>query len=114
MALTMKEFPPFHVGDRLRKAREEAGYDAKAFAEKIGISRDSLRDYERGKTMPRPPVLLAWANATGFSVEQLKGDPEPGPDGGGVADLGSRRKARINGESSSACTRWPSLELVAA
>jgi transcriptional regulator with XRE-family HTH domain len=81
-----KEFPPFHLGDRLRKAREAAtDLDRKAFAKHIGIAPDTLRRYETGATRPRRPVLAAWALATGFTVEQLTGEAQtdpPSPDGG--------------------------------
>lgn len=38
--------PTFTKGDRLRKARELTGLDQKAFAEAMGLHRDSVRKYE--------------------------------------------------------------------
>lgn len=73
------------VGDRLRAARESVTLDGKQFAELIGISRDSLRSYERGDTQPKPPVLAAWCLATGFDKEWiLTGEVPNGPETGEV------------------------------
>jgi len=60
----------FHNGDRLRKARELRGYDAKAFAEVIGISRTSLRKYEAADQAPKS-VVMAYALATGIDLDEL-------------------------------------------
>ena len=82
----------FHLGDRLRKAREATGTDAKAFAALLGISRDSLRDYESGKTRPKAPVIRSWSQATGYSVSALLGHDGGDPDGGNVIDLNALRE----------------------
>jgi transcriptional regulator with XRE-family HTH domain len=81
----LHSFPEFHLGDRLRKAREATGLDAKAFSAEIGVSRESLRKYEAGTTTPRRPVLVAVAMRTGFTVDQLTGadhSPDTSPDHG--------------------------------
>ncbi len=64
---------PWTLGDRLRKARVNAGYTALTFAATIGVSRESIRKYERDITVPRLPTLIAWAHATGCTVPQLLG-----------------------------------------
>jgi transcriptional regulator with XRE-family HTH domain len=71
------------VGDRLRAAREAADLDGKQFAETIGISRDTLRNYERNIFKPKPPVLAAWCLATGFDKEWILTGERPGDDGNG-------------------------------
>lgn len=78
----------FHMGDRLRKAREHTELDASAFAEMIGVSRDSIRSYERGITRPRRPVLAAWAVATGYPVDWLVTGCPPGDSNPEPADYG--------------------------
>jgi transcriptional regulator with XRE-family HTH domain len=80
--------PAFSMGDRLRKARELTGLEKQVFAEQIGIHRDSLTKYESDRQAPRPPVLMAWALATGVDLEWLKTGAEEqtsGPTGGGGA-----------------------------
>lgn len=78
-AITPRWSVPWTLGDRLRKSREMSGYDAKAFAAALGISRDALRKYEHDVTTPKRPVLLSWALATGHTVDELL-DHGDGPD----------------------------------
>ena len=59
------------VGDRLRAARESVERDKNRFAEKIGVSPDTIRNYERGTYRPKPVVLSAWCLATGFDKEWI-------------------------------------------
>lgn len=96
----------FHQGDRLRKAREHAGHDAKSFAELLGISRDALRGYERGKVTPRRPVLNQWALATGVPVEWLSEGrwSSGGPEGPGGGRRNEDDAPSDQGSSSSRCT----------
>lgn len=98
MASPMTDHLEFHLGDRMRKAREIAGFGtrAQAFAELIGISRDTLRFYESGKTRPKAPVLRSWAEATGVSLQTLIGPDGDGPDGGNVVDLSTARDQGIS------------------
>lgn len=82
------------IGDRLRVARESVTYDKKQFAEMIGISRDTLRHYERGQTSPRPPVLTAWCLATGFDKEWILTGTISNPTTPGVTLYHERRNRR--------------------
>lgn len=66
MALTQRTHPappeqPFHMGDRIRKAREHVGQDRQTFAETIGIHRDTLAKYEEtGKAKKATLISIAW------------------------------------------------------
>jgi transcriptional regulator with XRE-family HTH domain len=74
----------FGIRDRLRIAREQAGYDQAEFSDATGISRGTISNYERGLYPPRRPALLAWAMATGFDREWLETGGEVnerGPNG---------------------------------
>jgi len=64
--------PTWTLGDRLRKAREEAGLQQKDVADALGISRNSVGNYEAGHTKPRRLVLQAWAFQCGVSYGWLK------------------------------------------
>lgn len=87
MAEPMRHLPPFHLGDRIRKARLTAGFSSvKAFAAVVGIDRDTLAKYEAGERTPRTIYLDAIARATGFSAAELRG--EDGPDGGSAQSPG--------------------------
>lgn len=56
--------PTFTLADRLRKAREVAQLDQVELADEIGISRQTVSNYETGSTQPRKIALKAWALAT--------------------------------------------------
>jgi transcriptional regulator with XRE-family HTH domain len=64
--------PPWTLADRLRKAREHRGLDQTELADLMGVSQRSIRNYEAGRTTPRRPQLIAWAFATGVSLEWLE------------------------------------------
>ena len=74
----------FTVGDRLRKAREKAGYDQREFEAVSGISRATISAYELGKSTPRRAYLSIWASMTDTDLEWLlTGEttrPADGPD----------------------------------
>ena len=69
----------FGLADRLRAAREGAGYDQSGLADALGISRGSVHNYETGRTVPRRPVLATWAAVTGYDLHWLETGQEPGP-----------------------------------
>jgi transcriptional regulator with XRE-family HTH domain len=58
--------PEFGFADRLRKAREHAGFkDQRTFAQTLGIAQTSVSNYESGRTVPNKLVLREWARITG-------------------------------------------------
>ena len=84
----------FGLTDRLRIARELSGFGQREFAEATGIGRNSIVNYESGTTKPRRPQLIAWAMATGFSLEWLQTgeDPQDGSPDGGLSEESVRRE----------------------
>ena len=77
--------PRWTVGDRLRKAREMIGLDRAEFAEQIGISRNTVTNYEHDKVEQRVIVLRAWAMRCGVAEQwvrsgQLPFGPPPDPE----------------------------------
>jgi transcriptional regulator with XRE-family HTH domain len=72
--------PVWTLRDRLRKAREHAGLEQVELAERAGISRGSVSNYENGVTSPRRPQLLAWAMACGVPLEWLTDGDTPAVD----------------------------------
>lgn len=88
-AMGAGRIPEWTLPDRLRKAREDAGFKQAELAAETGIARSSIVNYESGKSVPRRPALAAWAFACGVSFDWLSGSGAP--DGGGdVAISGSR------------------------
>lgn len=81
-----RRYPAFTIGDRLRKARTLLGsdMDVAAFAELIGVSRNTVTNYELERTTPdrmKPVVLSAWALATGVDVGWLRTGGSPNEEG---------------------------------
>ena len=73
---TAVHVPTWTLGDRLRKAREFAGLEQGELADRIGISRGTVSNYElsRGQRPPKRLVLRAWAEITGVPLDWLAGD----------------------------------------
>lgn len=64
--------PTFTVGDRLRKAREDAGMTAVEFAKATDIARKTIYNYENEVTPPRRLTMRMWALATGVDSHWLE------------------------------------------
>lgn len=71
--------PTFTTGDRLRKARQLTGLEQAEFADELGISRGTVRNYELDHVVPRKIVLRAWAMRTGVPVQWLVNGETPDP-----------------------------------
>lgn len=88
--------PQWTLGDRLRKAREEAGYTQRELAAAIGISRNSVVNYEVGATEPKRLAIQAWARLTGVPSEWLTwGVVAPGQKPPGLRYGRSRRDRQM-------------------
>lgn len=74
--------PSFDLGDRLRKAREHTGLGHSEFADEIGVSRNTVTNYERGHVVPRAIVMKMWAMRTGVPLKWLETGEVPGQGGG--------------------------------
>jgi transcriptional regulator with XRE-family HTH domain len=96
--------PEFDMGDRLRKARESAGYmSQEAFARAIDLSRATVSNYERGGVEHRMIVLKAWARETNVSLEWLMTGKAPQPTGG---PGGGKLLGIVRHEGFEPPTRW--------
>lgn len=61
-----------HVsGRRLREARQSAGLSAEQLAISVGRSAYSIHEYELGRVTPGTAVLIAIADTTGRTVDEL-------------------------------------------
>lgn len=67
--------PVWTLADRLLKARVFARLEQNELAAKLGISRASVSNYERGNTEPNRPVLYMYSVVTGVDLAWLIGDP---------------------------------------
>lgn len=72
--------PEWTLGDRLRKAREAAGFEQQELAQMIGVARNTVSNAEKGKRAPRQIVLNQWSLATGVPVQWLQHGEAPRPN----------------------------------
>lgn len=86
--------PVWTLADRLRKAREMTGLGQAEWAAEVGISRRSVTNYESGTSVPRRPVLLAWAMRSGVRLDWLT--DADGPEGTPAPNGANRRYADIH------------------
>ena len=63
--------PEWTLGDRLRKAREDAGMSQAELALAVGVSRNTIGNAEVGATVPLTVTLRAWAEATKVPADWL-------------------------------------------
>jgi len=51
--------------------RVTKGWTQKELAEKMGVSRETVINWETGKTEMKTPYLLLFSSITGFSVDDI-------------------------------------------
>jgi len=104
--------PKWDLSDRLNKALRHSGKSTQQMADELGVHRNTISNYTSGRKRPDRRTILAWAVATGVSVEWLEiGEVTSGggPDGGGVgtpaghtpraalASLTAMKRSRVRG-----------------
>lgn len=67
----MKKLQEVKAGLTLKTARKKKGYTQGEAAKLIGISLDTLSNYERGKSYPDVPVLRRIEEVYGIPYERL-------------------------------------------
>lgn len=60
------------MGDRLRKAREDAGLSQSEMADALGVSRSTVSNAELGIRVPLKITMRAWAEVAQVPVEWLR------------------------------------------
>lgn len=69
------------IGDRILKLRKESGLSQEAFAEQLGVSRQSVSKWESGNVMPDIDKVVAMCEIFGVTTDYLiKGESEPAAD----------------------------------
>jgi transcriptional regulator with XRE-family HTH domain len=60
------------LGERLRLTREHADLDQAQLGDLLGVSRQTVSNYERGIRKPKEATLLAWSIHTKTSLESIR------------------------------------------
>lgn len=63
--------PVWTLGDRLRKARDFAGITSTDMAGRLGVSRNTITNYENDHTSPSVLAVRAYATETGVDIDWL-------------------------------------------
>ncbi len=74
--------PPLNLGketlsERILRLRKERGYTQTELAEKIGIIRELISEYERGKIRPNYDMIIRLAMMLEVSTDELLGVKPP-------------------------------------
>ncbi|WP_366938970.1 helix-turn-helix transcriptional regulator [uncultured Microbacterium sp.] len=86
MNVEIGEVPQWTIADRLRKARESAGFEQRDFAARTSMSRATISAAENGHRVPSKANLKLWALATGVPYTWILNGETP-PTGGGVSSV---------------------------
>lgn len=78
--------PEFTQGDRLRKAREATGLNARDFAKQIGVGASTVNNAEAERHAVRKIVMNAWSLATGVDRHWLE-TGHAAPEAGAACQL---------------------------
>ena len=65
------------IGERIANLRKAQGITQKELAEKIGVTRTVITDYERGRVRIYDEMLARLAQALGISADELLGLRKP-------------------------------------
>jgi transcriptional regulator with XRE-family HTH domain len=76
--------PTWDLTDRMRKAMQHAGLDARQMADYLGVSRNSVHNWLSGRIEPSTQTLRLWAMRTGVNYDWLR-DGKPQVEGGIIA-----------------------------
>lgn len=63
-------------GELLRRLRKQRGFTIAEAAESVGISRQSLSNYERGVREPSLKILITMSDLYQISLDELVGKKE--------------------------------------
>lgn len=88
---------PSPLGARLHAARRAAGLTQAQAAERTGLGRSRIAEWEAGVHMPGADTLQRLAAAYGVTVDSLHGQPDAVPGMSGGVHLPSYWKGRMEG-----------------
>jgi len=69
----MTRIPRFTLGDRIRKARTEAGLEQRQLATRLGVNRNTVGLWEHDEARPNTASLIAVAAVTETDLDWLEG-----------------------------------------
>ena len=64
-------------GDEIRKLRKAKGWTQQELADKVGVTKTTVLDWEKGRYFPEGKNVIALASALGISVPSWRGGHWP-------------------------------------
>jgi transcriptional regulator with XRE-family HTH domain len=80
------------LSEKLLNARREARLTIQQLAQRSGLSRATIINYEKGRRIPRVDDLQKIASATGREAKTLLPNPPQPPDASTPEEPGAERK----------------------
>ena len=65
------------IGERIKQARKAKGLTQEELAEKLGCTKQSIAQYEKGRRSPKIDGLIKRAEALNIPTSDLLGEPRP-------------------------------------
>ena len=93
LQVMIKKDSMYSLGKRIRTARIQAGYTQEDVAEKVGVSRTAVSQWEIGDIEPKISNLIAVAEALNVSTDYLLGIEDG--DGRDVFDLSEEARSAL-------------------
>ena len=90
------------LGERLRQAREGRGLTQEALAEELHVSRQTVSNWERGKTLPDIQSLVGAASTLGMGLPELLGEDERRR----MAELAEASRSELKTVYGALCLGW--------
>lgn len=59
------------IGLKMRLFRKEHGYTQKDLAKLLGVTKQSISSYERGKSQPSMATIIEFSDISGYSISEL-------------------------------------------
>jgi transcriptional regulator with XRE-family HTH domain len=69
--MTNTQTPAWTLGDRLAKARSAAGIGSQDMADRLGVVRNTITNYEHDRTRVPHAVVVLWAQETNVPLDWL-------------------------------------------
>ena len=69
--MTILDNATWTLVERLRKSRMLADLDQDQIASAIGVARNTVSNWERGRSEPSASAFVRWARVTGVTLEWL-------------------------------------------
>ncbi len=95
----MLDNPTWTLVDRLKKSRLLAGLEQGQIADALGIARNTVSNWENGRSEPSASAFVRWARVTGVSLDWLAEGVETtkAPAEAGASEALSQHSVRPKG-----------------